>query len=104
LRQPSLLQRTYDRHKLTWMPDANVDAQTAHLFVSCTIVFFFPACVAQSPLWGMPVVFAWIVVKEWGFDLWEEKDTWQGSALDSLFYVIGAAVSLGTWYATMGLR
>jgi hypothetical protein len=104
MRQPSLLQRTYDRYRLNWMPSANVGAQAAHLCAAAMIVFFFPACLNASVWYGTVTALAFAVVKEFVIDPLLEGDSLSDGLLDASFYAIGTATALGLYFATMGLR
>lgn len=65
------------------------------------------------PDWvGLAAIPVWILLKEWGYDYllplqkpwWPkwlgEGDTWQGSLLDSVFYVVGGVVIGTIFYLT----
>ena len=88
----------------TWEPSADLLAQIGHFFIAATVVFGVNACLGIPPHWGLPLVLSYVIGKDWFFDLYYERDTWQGSAWDSLWYAIGSAAALGIYFATMGLR
>lgn len=65
------------------------------------------------PDWvGLAAIPVWILLKEWVWDYWipvpkiwwlkwvGEEDTWQGSLLDSGFYVIGGLVIATVFWFT----
>ncbi len=73
-----------------WYPSAEVDAQCSH------VGWGVAAITGLGMHWGLgpavAVLAGWILVKEWGFDIVIEKDGWQNSLRDSLFYVAGGVL------------
>ena len=76
-----------------WYPTANVDAQAAHVGWGMAFMLAFHLY-GFSLLGSFAFVTLWIGIKEWVFDILEEKDTLTGSAVDSAFYVIGALLGM----------
>ncbi len=78
---------------MTWMPSANVDAQTAHFAISWAVV-------AQTKdwkwrwLWTILLVVILAAGKEFIFDLLVEKDSMTGSIMDYGFYILGLIVAI----------
>ena len=80
------------------MPSANVDAQAAHVGWGAFIIL--AGSLMFGWYWAWPLLFAWVVVKEWCFDIVIELDPIEGSATDSLFYAIGGVVGALTYWLT----
>jgi hypothetical protein len=92
------------------MPSENVDAQMAHFAIGCALVWASPSCFASSPWWGVWAVVYVSCGKEFVFDLLIEKDKliqkdkWQGSLQDFVFYQLGWIFAIVFWYATAWIR
>lgn len=80
---------------MTWMPSANVDAQTAHVFAGAYIVLAASEWRNSLVAWAM--LAAWIAVKEYGFDLIEEGDSVKSSTIDACWYVVGGLLGTVTY-------
>ena len=76
-----------------WYPSEEVDAQAAH--AGWGMALFLMVCYwGWGLLGGAMVVVGWAAVKEFVFDIVIEKDTWDSSAVDFAFYLVGAVVGL----------
>ncbi len=81
-----------------WMPSEEVDAQAAH--VGWGAVFVLAAFALGCGWYTLAIVPAWVVGKEFVFDLAIERDSVMGSAIDGAFYFVGAALGgLVLWIA-----
>lgn len=89
-----------DRFVTPDYPTPAVAYQVCHFAWGLAIVWGTVA-VLVAPAWtGLVMTLGLVIIKEWAIDIVMEKDTWQGSLLDSCFYLIGALVGM----AAVGVR
>lgn len=81
----------------TWMPSEEVDAQAAHVGWGLAIVLWGGVW-GLGPWWTAAALVAWIVGKEYGFDLAIERDSAASSTVDAAFYVVGGLIGAAVWW------
>ncbi len=78
-----------------WMPGINLLSQIAHVGWGCLIVL------AIGLRWGWLVAFivltAWVLPKEYGFDILVEGDTALSGTFDAAMYYVGGTLAVLWW-------
>jgi hypothetical protein len=73
-----------------WEPSCSFNTQSCHVGWGAFIVL---SVWTRWPRLAWPVLIAWILLKEFVFDLTVERDTVFGSGEDGLFYLVGGLIA-----------
>lgn len=81
-----------------WMSNPQYLAQVGHFLAGVSLVFILGAFGGESVMWmTLELGLAAAAAKEFLFDTssWGEEDSWDDSAMDFAFYVVGGLVGMG---------
>jgi len=76
---------------INWYPSANVDAQCSHF--GWGVAFVLMGEMLGNVWAGIWTAIGWGILKEYGFDILIEHDSWYGSHVDFAFYMAGATTA-----------
>ncbi len=85
------------------MPSLDLVSQIAHVAIGTSIMWGCTLFIPEVFGWwrqliGFLSTIAWGIVKDYGYDIVVEEDSWSGSTIDIAFYLVGAAAA---WLAVV---